>query len=176
MINYLKILILPVLLIFAGCNGEDNASTDAEAEMPSGWIQLDLEQPGMHFSLPMIMNIPDEGIAKGKSEISEGPFGGTQILAGSDFNLEIMAAPLTMDEKKEEIERSPIFKITYLTDQPDMIFYKSEIQDTEITQYHFYLLKEIGNNTYGVENIKEEEYSEAGIKRMIDAAKSLKLK
>ncbi|MDQ3192849.1 MAG: hypothetical protein M3Q58_14735 [Bacteroidota bacterium] len=175
MTNYLKILILPVLLIFAGCNGEEN-TTNTEAEIPAGWLQLDLEQPGMHYGLPMVINIPDESIAKGKSEIMEGPFGGTQILAGSDFNLEIMAAPLSMAEKKEEIERSPIFKITYITDEPDMIFYKSEIQDTEIAQYHFYLVKEIGKGTYGIENVKEEEYSETGIQRMIDAAKSLKLK
>lgn len=175
--NYLTILILPVFLIFAGCNGDDNATTEVtEATIPSGWVELDLAQPGMHYGLPLLMNIPDENLAKGPSEIMEGPLGGTQVLAGNDFNLEIMAAPLSMAEKKEEIERNPVFKITYITDEPDVIFYKSEIPDTEIAQYHFYLIKEVGSGKYGVENVKDMEYSETGVQRMIDAAKSLRLK
>ncbi|HET6244404.1 MAG: hypothetical protein H0V01_15285 [Bacteroidetes bacterium] len=175
--NYWKTLVLPILLGIASCTGDNSTTTNnSEHEVQAGWLALDLAMPGMHYALPMLINIPDENTAKGKSEIMEGPSGGTQILAGSEFNLEIIASPMTMAEKKEDIERNPIFKITYLTDEPNVIFYKAEITDTEIVQYHFYLIKEIENANYGIENIKNEDFSETGIQRMIDASKSLRLK
>ena len=173
--KYFKLLILPLLLIIAACNESGDAS-DAATKVPEGWLELDISQAGTHYGLPMLINIPDENLAKGISEIMEGPSGGTQIKAGNDFNLEITTAPLTITEKKEDIERNPLFKITYITEEPNEIFYKAEIEGSDIVQHHFYSIKEIKGEKYAIEDIRNEDYSEAGIKRMIEASRSLRAK
>ena len=173
--KYFKLLILPLLLIIASCN-ESSEPSETAIQVPEGWLELDISQTGTHYGLPMLINIPDENLAKGISEIMEGPSGGTQIKAGNDFNLEITTAPFTIAEKKEEIERNPLFKITYLSEEPNEIFYKAEIEGSDIVQHHFYSVKEIKGEKYAIENIKDEDYSEAGIKRMIEASKSLRAK
>jgi hypothetical protein len=163
---------------FTGCAGEQEAQgTSNEETVPTGWIALDLSEPGQHYGLPMLINVPDENLAKGIAEISEGPLGGTQISAGREFNIEILPGGGDIAQKKTEIEQNTIFKTTYVFNEPDALIYKYEIEDAGVVQYHIYVIKNFNGRVYEVESIKDEEdYSEAAAKRMLEAAKSLRAK
>lgn len=168
---------IPSLFAIAGCGaGEEETKLENENTIPSGWVELDLTQPNTSYSLSLLMNVPDETTAQGLPEIMEGGMGGTQVRIGKDFNMEILPGSSNMAAKKEEIANDVVFKSTYIVDEPDFIFYSSEIEDAGIKQFHFYGIVKVGAGTYEIEDIKGEDYTEGGVKKMIEAAKSLREK
>jgi hypothetical protein len=165
------------ILFFAACGDSANPEEgNTEVSIPAGWAKLDLGEQNTHYSLNMLINIPDENTSRGTPELMEGPFGGMQVKIGSGFNLEIIPGGQTLAEKKEEIESNPVFKISYLVNEEEGFIYKSEIEGADVVQYNFYLLRKIGNGLYGIENLKEDEYSEDAVRRMYESAKSLRPK
>jgi hypothetical protein len=163
-------------LFLVSCGGNEETSTSATAEIPQGMIDYDLSQHGT-FGMPCLMNVPDENTGKGLPEVMEGPMGGTQVVVGKDFNIEIVVGDGDMKQKKADIESDAVFKSSYIIDEPDAILYKSEIPDAGVVQYHIYVIVKVGNVTYEVEDVRgEENYSEEGAKRMLQAAKSLRAK
>jgi hypothetical protein len=172
--KYLSFFAIPLFLFFLSCCNEQPENSDII--VPDGWVQFDLGQEKAHYSLNMILNVPSELEAKGAPEITEGPYGGTQIKVGAVYNIEITPGGQTIMEKKEEIENNPIIKISYLVNEPDGIVYKSEIGEGEIVQYHFFSSRKIENINYSVEDLKDEKYSEELIMQMFESVKSLRKK
>lgn len=162
-------------LFITSCGGKEE-STTTTAEIPQGMVEYDLSQHGP-IGMPCLINVPDENTGKGLPEVMEGPMGGTQIVVGKDFNIEIVVGDGDMNQKKADIAADAVFKSTYLVDEPTAILYKSEIPDAGVVQYHIYVIMKVGNVTYEIEDVRgEENYSEEGAKRMLDAAKSLRAK
>lgn len=156
-----------------GGNEETNSTT---TEIPQGMVEYDLSQHGT-FGMPCLINVPDENTGKGLPQVKEGPMGGTQIVVGKDFNIEILVGEGDINQKKSDIAADAVFKSTYIVDEPTAILYKSEIPDAGVVQYHIYVIKKVGNVTYEIEDVRgEESYSEEGAKRMLEAAKSLRAK
>lgn len=169
------LLIASTALFVASCGGNEEQTSD-KVEIPQGMIEYDLSQHGP-IGLPCLINIPDEETGKGLPQVMEGPLGGTQIVVGKDFNIEIVVGDGDMNQKKADIASDAVFKSTYIVDEPNAILYKSEIPDAGVVQYHFYVIMKVGNVTYEIEDVRgEENYSEEGIKRMFEAAKSLRPK
>lgn len=162
-------------LFLYSCGGNEE-STTTTAEIPQGMVEYDLSQHG-HIGMPCLINLPDEETGKGIPQVMEGPMGGTQIVVGKDFNIEIVVGDGDMNQKKADIGADAVFKSTYLVDEPTAILYKSEIPDAGVVQYHIYVIVKVGNVTYEIEDVRgEENYSEEGAKRMLEAAKSLRAK
>lgn len=162
-------------LLFVSCgNKEENNTTTTE--IPQGMIEYDLSQHGP-IGMPCLIFLPDENTGKGLPQVMEGPMGGTQIVVGKDFNIEIVVGDGDMNQKKSDIAADAVFKSTFIVDEPNAILYKSEIPDAGVVQYHIYVIQKVGNVTYEIEDVRgEENYSEEGAKRMLEAAKSLRPK
>jgi hypothetical protein len=172
--KYLTLFAIPAMVFFSSCGNEQPETS--EVSIPDGWVQFDLGEESSHYSLNMYLNVPGEAHASGTPEILEGPYGGTQIRVGTIYNIEITPGGQTLEEKKDEIQANPIFKITYLVNDPEGFIYKSEIGDGEIVQYHFFVSRKVGNINYSIENIKDDIFSEESINQMYESIKSLRLK
>ncbi len=169
------LLITTSTLSITSCGGNEEKTSETGA-IPKGMIEYDLSQHGT-IGLPCLINIPDEETGKGLPQVMEGPLGGTQIIVGKDFNIEIVVGDGDMNQKKADIAADAVFKSTYIIDEPTAILYKSEIPDAGVVQYHIYVITKIGNVTYEIEDVRgEENYTEEGVKRMFEAAKSLRPK
>ncbi|MFN7012991.1 MAG: hypothetical protein ACK4ON_01845 [Bacteroidia bacterium] len=169
-------LVFATSTLFISSCGENEVQTTELSAIPKGMVEYDLSQHGTN-GLPCLINIPDEETGKGLPQVMEGPMGGTQIVVGKDFNIEIVVGDGDMNQKKSDIAADAVFKSTYMIDEPTAILYKSEIPDAGVVQYHIYVITKIGNVTYEIEDVRgEENYTEEGIKRMFEAAKSLRSK
>lgn len=166
---------ISAVFLFASCDNK-NADGDNKIVLLQGWEELDLSAPETSYGMPYLINIPGKDLAKGEAQVTESSAGGTQVIAGNDFNLEILPAVGDMAAKKAEIANDGVFKITYLVDEPNLILYKSEIEGTDVAQFHFLAFVKVGNTTYEISDVKDGEFSEASIKMMVDAAKSLREK
>lgn len=170
---YIPIALL-MLPLFSGCDTTAESGTDEVAEVnevPQGMTTLDLSDHPV-VGLPLVINIPDEN--KGVPQINEGPMGGTQVTVGNDFNIEILPGGGDLNAKKQEVEGNAIFKTTYTVDEADGFIYTWEIDGTETSQNHFYMVRDINGNKYEIYDIAEGEYSADGVKNMYEAAKSLR--
>ena len=170
LISYCSIAAL--LLVISCKNSSEEVNTDI-ALLP-GWEVLDLSAPQTSYGMPFLMNIPGPDISKGVAHVTESSAGGTQVNAGSSFNLEILPAVGDMAAKKAEIANDGIFKISYLVDESNLILYKAEIEGTDVAQFHFLAFVKVGNTNYEIADVKDAEYNEASIKMMGDAAKTLR--
>ena len=170
------LIVIPSLAALIGCDNGKEIKEENVNTIPAGWVELDLTQPNTTYGLPLLINVPGEATAQGIAEIMESPLGGTQIKVGKNFNLEIFPGDGNMAAKKQEIAGNVVFKSTYVIDEPDFILYTSEIEDAGIKQYHFYAIIKLETGSYEIEDIKGEDYTEAGVKKMMEAAKSLRTK
>lgn len=163
-------------MFLASCGGNEETNSTTTTEVPQGMVEYDLSQHET-FGMPCLINLPDENSGKGLPQVMEGPMGGTQIKVGKDFNIEIVVGDGDMNQKKSDIAADAVFKSSYIVDEPTAILYKSEIPDADVVQYHIYVIIKAGNVTYEIEDVRgEENYSEEGAKRMLEAAKSLRAK
>jgi hypothetical protein len=167
--------VIALITILSSCgNTKEELSTNTT--IPQGMVEYDLSQHGT-YGMPCLINLPDENTGKGLPQVQEGPMGGTQIIVGKDFNIEIVVDEGDINQKKADIASDAVFKSTYIVDEPTAILYKSEIPDAGVVQYHIYAIVKVGNVTYVIEDVRgENDYSEEGAKRMLEAAKSLRAK
>jgi hypothetical protein len=171
----ISLLSLGAVILLNSC-GDNKKDETNSTQLPDGWIVLDLNEPGTSYGMPLQINIPGKDLTKGEASIQEGPSGGTQIIAGNMFNIEILPAAGEMAIKKSELENDMIFTVSYITDTPEILYYTLEIPGEEIKQHHFIAMIKAGNLRYEISNVKDEEYSEALIKMMIESAKSIQHK
>ncbi len=79
----------------------------------------------------------------------------------------------TIAKKKASIESNSVNKLEeFLTDKPNLLFYKTTVFRTE--QYHFAYQVKIGGLIYSLENAKGINFTKEQIETMIKSAESLK--
>ena len=168
-------LSLAALFLVVSCNSAKEEGKSDIILLP-GWEVLDLTAPQNAYGMPYIINIPGSDISKGVAHLAESSAGGTQINAGVSFNMEILPGVGDMAAKKAEIASDGVFKISYLVDEPNLILYKSEIEGTDVAQFHFLTFVKVGNTNYEISDIKDAEFSEEHVKMMVESAKTLREK
>ncbi len=161
-----KILILlavPALFAVQSCK-----TTATEDAPPPGMTEVDLNP----YGLPMSIQAPDD--SKGKLEVTNPLSGGTEIRVGKEYQLIIKLEDGDIALRKSDIAGDEVNKFKrYVVDEPTSIMWESQITDPE---FHFYTIVKVGKDTYVIEDIKEEHFSEALCKSMLDAAKGMKEK
>ena len=165
MIKKLLILLaVPVLFALQGCKTK---GTDDSAQLP-GMNEVDLNQ----YGLALAIQAPDE--SKGKIEVTNPLSGGTEIRVGKEFQIIIKLEDGDLALRKSDIAADDVNKFKrYVIDEPTTILWESQITDPE---FHFYTIVKAGKDTYVIEDIKEEHFSESGAKAMLESAKALKVK
>jgi hypothetical protein len=167
MLKKLLVLIaIPALLTVAGCGNSKKADSDVP-----GMSQYDMSSLGV----PITMNVPDTTGAKLET-VSQGS-GTIEIKSGKDFQLSITPGEGDFALKKSDISSDEVKKFKrYVVDEPTTLIWESQVSGLD-PEFHFYVVAKAGKDSYLIEDIKDgDAFSEAAIKKMVDAAKSVKAK
>ena len=160
-ISYL--FILSVVTTIYSCGSDKK-----EAVVIPGMMEVDLSSHGM----PVTIIIPDS--TKGQLEMITQSWGATEIKVGKEFQVSVIEDKGDIELAKSDIKGNDVNKFKrFLTEEPNIIVYESEITQPE---FHMYAIIKVGNTSYVVEDIKGEIFSEASIKAMLESAKSIKEK
>lgn len=143
-------------------------SKDSNTNIP-GMSQYDLSSLGT----PITINVPDT--TKTQLEVISQGSGSVMIKSGKDFQLIITPGEGDFQLKKDDLAVDDVKKLKrYVTEEPTLLIWESQISGLE-PEFHFYTSVKVGNDSYVVENIKENDiFSEAAIKKMVEATKSIK--
>ncbi len=145
-----------------------NSGKESNTNVP-GMSQYDLGSLGT----PIIISVPDT--TKTQLEVISQGSGSVMIKSGKDFQLIITPGEGDFQLKKDDLASDDVKKLKrYVTEDPTLLIWESQISGLE-PEFHFYTSVKVGNDNYVVENIKESDiFSEAAIKKMVEAAKSIK--
>jgi hypothetical protein len=158
----LSIIAAAILITACGPKKDDEP-------VPPGKMRVDLSKYGKPFT----MVIPDS--SKGPFTITEQNFQ-LEVKSGAAFGLVVEEGEGNMEQLKNDIKSDDVKKFKrYLTEDPAMIVWESEITQPE---YHIYAVVTAGNSKYVIhdlENTESEPYNEEQIKIMVDAVKSVKV-
>lgn len=134
-----------------------------------GMMELDLSQYGLNVTLM----VPDSSI--GTLEVMAQSYGDIEVRVGTFFQIKI-APGGDIALKKSDLESDLLFKTTILSETPELLIYKSDLPDGSKSYHHFYMIKKVLGANYEIRDIEEsgESFSEAIVKKMVEAANSIK--
>ena len=151
-------------IILVSCGSKDNESQNAE--VPQGMMALDLTQ----YGYPVSINVPDS--TAGPLEVVAQSWGAIDIKVGNAFQLSVKDGQGNIASRKSDIAGDDVNKFKrYITDEPSTLLWESQIMEPE---FHFYTIVKIGNESYEVEDIAGEIFSETAVTKMLEAAKAMK--
>jgi hypothetical protein len=168
-VAYLVAIILG--LSIASCGGNEE-STDVKVEevVLKGYEELNLSEWG--FNLTVMVPQAD---FYGKPEVTLTESGTLEVVVGLDFGIEIMYGDGDIELLKSDLKTDLIFTSEILQEEEKAIIYSQNIPDSGVkTQNHFLFKAEIGTDTYEVKDVRDSQYGQGMIKKMLEAAKTLK--
>lgn len=162
------LLAASAFLLFSACGGQ---KTEEKASIP-GMMEISIKVN----SNDLLVMIPDS--TKGIAEITEQPWGATEIKVGQDFHISVEENEGDIALMKSDITGNEVFKLQrYLKDEPNLLFWESKNENMPDPRFHFYSILKTGNTSYVVKDVERlEAYNEKAIQTMADAAQSLKSK
>jgi hypothetical protein len=158
------ILAFCITAILASCNG---SKTDNENNT-SGSKEIEFTISGNK----LMMQVPDT--LKAQPEIKEQSWGATEITIGKGFQISVSEINGDVTLMKKDIAENDVNKFKrYITDEPALLFWESEIVNPE---FHFYAVQKTDKSIYTIEDIKGDFFSEQAVKAMVEASKTIKSK
>ncbi len=160
------LLAVPVYFTVSGCG----QSATRDKNIP-GMSVYDLSA----YNAPITIYVPDT--TKTKLEPSLQSSGSITIKSGKDFQISITPGEGDIALTKGDIKDADVKKFKrYLRDDPDAIIWESQVSGMD-SEYHFYTIVKAGKDSYVIEDLKDgDAFSEAAILKMMEAAKSIKVK
>lgn len=164
MLKKLLLFAIPALFTITGCN---NSKKDDSA-IP-GMSVYDLGT----YGAPITINVPDT--TKTKLDLVAQGTGSIEIRSGKDFQITITPGEGDFQLKKSDISSDDVKKFKrYVVDEPTTLIWESQVSGLE-PEFHCYTVVKAGKDSYLVEDIKDADtFSETAVKKMVDAAKSIK--
>jgi len=167
--NILLLLVIPSILILSSCGG----SKKDEVVIPPGMRIAEFKIAGNILN----MFVPDS--TKGTLEITEMPWGATQIKVGDAFQLSVEEGAGDIKLLKDDINGDDVYKLQkFIKDEPALVFWETKIPDLDKSnKFHFYNIIKAGNVSYVIKDVETGEVNtQAAVEQMIESAKSLKAK
>ncbi|HET7818418.1 MAG TPA: hypothetical protein VFL70_03865 [Bacteroidia bacterium] len=159
---------IAALFILIGC--KNKTSDYEETDIPNGMMVVDLSSHG----LPLVINLPDSSL--GSHEIKENALGGIDVKAGKNFQISIIEGAGNFDMKRSDIETDAVRKLVkYLINEPTTLYWEWQIEGLE-PEYHFYTVIHADDKSFEVQDIEGEIFSENAIAKMLESAKSIRIK
>lgn len=164
----LLLLATPAILFFASCGGSKTEEKTTIPGMTETTIKVN--------SNDLLIMIPDS--TKGVAEITEQPWGATEIKVGADFHISVEENEGDIALMKSDITGNEVFKLqNYLKDEPALLFWEAKNENMPDARFHFYSVIKAGNGTYVVKDVERlEAYNKNAVQTMVDAAQTLKPK
>jgi hypothetical protein len=122
---------------------------------------------------PIVVTVPENTDPK-KVKVEAQSWGGIEIIASENFQIQIASGQGDMALRKSDLAADDVYKVDYLVDEKNAIVYKKYIPDTDLLEYHFYLIAKTDKGYYEVEDIPGSQFSKTSIMKMYEAAKKLK--
>ena len=155
------------IFVITSCGGQKE-----EEQVPPGKTVVDLSK----FGKPFTIWVPDSTITSGPINIIEENYM-LEVQSGKNFAIIVEEGEGNMEQVKSDIKTDEINKFKrYLAEEPTMIAWESEITKPE---FHIYAVVTVGNAKYVIRDASttdREPFTEADVKQMIDAVKSVKEK
>ncbi len=157
----------PVILFFAGCGSK----TEEKTTIP-GMTEASIKVNGIDLSIM----IPDS--TKGMTEITEQPWGATEIKVGTDFHVSVEENEGDIALMKTDITGNEVFKLqNYIKDEPALLYWESKNENMPDSRFHFYSIIKAGTLSYVIKDVERlEAYNKAAVQTMVDASQTLKTK
>lgn len=122
---------------------------------------------------PVVVTVPENTDLK-KVKIEPQTWGGIEIRVGENFQIQIASGQGDIALRKSDLANDDVYKVDYLIDNNNAIVYRKYIPDTDMQEYHFYIIAKTSSGYYEVEDIPGNQFSKSAIMKMFDAAKKLK--
>ena len=172
----LTYIILIALLAFTTSCGDSGPNVDTAVDENEtklkGYEELDLTPYGFEMAL-MVPNAVDNG----EAEVIETERGTLEIKVGKSFGIEIMFGDGNIELLKQDLKESLVFTSEIIKEEEDALIYTQDIPDAGIkTTTHFFYKKQLGNDSYEIRDLIDEEYGMALIEKMLIAVKEIKPK
>ncbi len=153
---------------------------DKEKDKPlsvPGMTLIDLSK--QEFNFPVTILVPDS--TNGPMTITPQNWGALEIKVGDGFQISVEQGDGENDDlkliKSTEIDANEVHKVKkYMTDEPNFVFYETQMLGTEKSSFHFYGVFKVGDKNFVVEDLKGDDFSEEAIKKMMESAKTLAAK
>lgn len=164
----LLLIATPVVLFFASCGGSKSDEKTIIPGMVENVIKVNSNE--------LYIMIPDS--TKGVAEITEQPWGATEIKVGADFHISVEENEGDIPLMKTDITGNEVFKLQrYIKDEPALLFWEAKNENMPDARFHFYSIVKIGNASYVVKDVERlEAYNEKATQLMLDASLTLKPK
>ncbi len=168
------------LIVISSCGGdnstEENTSNNQENTVKKhklkGYEELDLNPWGFELSI----KVPN-ATENGEPEVLLTERGALEISVGRSFGLEIMFGEGDIKLLKSDLKDNMVFNSEIIKDEPNALIYTQTIPNSGVKpQNHFFYKAVIGNDIYEVRDLIDGEYGIKLIEKMLDAAKTIKLK
>lgn len=156
-------------IILAGCGGGKKTET-TDQSLPPGMMVLDLSKWGKN----VLINIPDSTV--GPLTV-EDMGGAVRITVGKNFQLSVKEGEGNMDMKKnEDIKKNEVYKFDkFVVDTSDAVIYSWHMEGSQ-PEFRMFAVIKLGNVVYEVEDVPGEVFSESACHKMLQSARSLRLK
>lgn len=122
---------------------------------------------------PVVVTVPENTDIK-KVKIEPQTWGGIEITVGENFQIQIASGQGNIALRKSDLANDDLYKVEYLVDNNNAIVYRKYIPDTDLQEYHFYIIAKTSSGYYEVEDIPGNQFSKNAIMKMFDSAKKLK--
>ncbi len=167
--NFFKItLSLALIAIITSCGGKKQNENE-NLVAPKGMRYFDISKTGMNA----FVLIPDS--SAGIIDTSIRSSGEYVIKIGKDFQIAIIETNGDIGQRKADIASDDVNKLKkYIIDDSTTLMWESGIAD--LSEFHFYQVKKLGNRTYVFEDVKGEPFSQQAVQKMLDACKLAKEK
>lgn len=171
----MKHLFLSAVALLACACGDGKADAVKEAQAKADSLAaaapanaLDLGR----YDLPLVLNMPDAQTLGGAetSLVWKDEAGKLEVRAGDHFGLWITEEPGDPARWKADLDRDLLKKNTVLSEQPDLLIYKSEFpDDASLVFIHFYRIVQAAGRTFVVQDMDGPRFNEQDVERMSQA-------
>jgi hypothetical protein len=96
-------------------------------------------------------------------------FGRVEVEAGPRFHITISEEEGDLQRVKADLDRDMLRRNTIVEDSADHLIFRSEFPDDSIVFVHFYRIIRLGGRSFVVESHDQGRFTEADIRRMVEA-------
>ena len=122
---------------------EEPVTTEVSNIDSSKYKAVDLSEFNISRTILISNEVPEK--------IGQTAMGTVEISVGEKYAIEVVPNPLSIAEKKMELESDLLYTIDYLEESENHIFFSKEIENSGIEpEYHFYLLMDSSNDQIAI--------------------------
>lgn len=160
-------IISAVLIMLVACGDGQPEAADQQPHAdttPAASLVVDLAPHDVPFTLDLgdAATLGSDSVAVRFNE----EFGWLEVRAGERFALTIAEEPGDLARLKADLERDMLQKHTVVQETPELLVYRSQFPDEDLTFVHFQRIVTVAGRTFVVQDAQGGRFNEADVTRM----------